>query len=151
MAPPTVYAQHFHHFRSCLLLAFAAYIYSMKKLSLFIMSVLYVGAGLNHFWHPEIYLRIMPPWLPWHNELVVISGVYEIAVGLLLLFSSTRRLAAWGVILFLIAVFPANIQMMLNFWKESNPKLWISIVRLPLQIILIWWAHSFTKNSKLKT
>ena len=115
------------------------------------MSVFYVGAGLNHFWHPEFYLIIMPPWLPWHNVLVVISGVCEILFGLLLLFSLTRRLAAWGIILLLIAVFPANIQMMLNYWNESNPKLWISIVRLPLQIILIWWAYSFTKNIKIKS
>lgn len=115
------------------------------------MSLLYIVAGVNHFWNPEFYLRIMPPWLPWHNELEVISGVCEILFGLLLLFSSTRRLAAWGIILLLIAVFPANIQMMLNYLRESNPKLWVSIIRLPLQIILIWWAYSFTKNIKLKT
>lgn len=123
----------------------------MKTLSLFVMSVFYIAAGVNHFWHPEFYLRIMPPWLPWHNELVVISGVCEILLGLLLLFSSTRRLAAWGIILLLIAVFPANFQMMLNYWNESNSELWISILRLPLQILLIWWAYSFTKNIKLKT
>ncbi len=134
-----------------LLLTLAAYIYDMKKRSLFVMSVLYIGAGINHFWHPEFYLRIMPPWLTWHNELVVISGVCELSFGLLLLFSSTRRLAAWGIILLLIAIFPANIQMMVNYWNKSNPKLWISILRLPLQIILIWWAYSFTKNTKLNT
>ena len=110
------------------------------------MAVLYVLAGLNHFWHPEFYLSIMPIWLPWHTELVLISGVFELSLGLLMLFSSTRRAAAWGIILLLILVFPANIQMMLNYWKESNPNLWISIVRLPLQILLIWWAYSFTKN-----
>ena len=133
------------------LLAFAAYIYRMKKLSLFVMSVFYVTAGVNHFWHLGFYLRIMPPWLPWHNELVVISGICEISFGLLLLFSSTRRLAAWSIILLLIAVFPANIQMLLNYLNESNPKLWISILRLPLQIILIWWAYTFTKDNRLKT
>jgi uncharacterized membrane protein len=123
----------------------------MKKFSLFVMSVFYVGAGVNHFWHPQYYIRIMPFWLPWHNELVLISGICEILFGLLLLFSSTRRLAAWGIILLLLAVFPANIQMMLNYWNESNPQLWISILRLPLQIILIWWAYMFTKNINLKT
>ncbi len=123
----------------------------MKKFSLFAMSVFYVAAGINHFWHPEFYLRIMPPLLPWHFDLIEISGACEISFGLLLLFSSTRRLAAWGIILLLIAVFPANIQMMLNSWGESNPKLWISIARLPLQIVLIWWAYSFAKNSKVKS
>ena len=123
----------------------------MKKLSLFVMSVFYMGAGVNHFWHSEFYLRIMPPWLPWHNELVIISGVCEVGFGMLLLFSSTRKLAAWGIVLLLIAIFPANIQMMLNYYNESNPKLWITILRLPLQIILILWAYSFTKNISLET
>lgn len=130
--------------------ALEAYIYSMKKISLFVMAVLYVAAGINHFWHPEFYLIIMPPWLPWHKELVVISGVCEIVFGLLLFLPTTRKLAAWGIILLLIAVFPANIQMAINYFNESNPKLWISILRLPLQLILIWWAWSFTKNSKIK-
>ena len=133
-----------------LILTLVTYICSMKKLSLFIMSVFYIGAGINHFWNPEFYLRIMPPWLPWNNELVVLSGVCEAFFGVLLLFSSARRIAAWGIILLLIAIFPANIQMMLNYWNESNPMLWISILRLPLQIILIWWAYSFTKKIKLK-
>lgn len=93
----------------------------------------------------------MPPWLPWHNELVVISGVCEIVLGLLLLFTTSRRLAAWGIIVLLLAVFPANIQMMLNYWNESDPALWIAILRLPLQIILIWWAYTFTKNANPKT
>ena len=114
------------------------------------MSVFYVAAGVNHFWHPEFYLNIMPAWLQLHNELVVISGVFEIIFGLLLLFHLTRRPAAWGIILLLIAVFPANIQMMLSYWEESNPNLWVSIVRLPLQIVLILWAYSFTRDSKVK-
>jgi uncharacterized membrane protein len=45
----------------------------------------------------------------------------------------------------LIAVFPANIQMTINYANEHNPDLWISIVRLPIQILLIWWAWVYTK------
>ncbi len=114
------------------------------------MIAFYVGAGINHFWHPESYLRLMPPWLPWHNALVMISGVFEICFGLALIFSATRKRAAWGIILLLIAVFPANIQMAINYYNEANPNLWIAIVRLPLQIVLIWWAYTFTKISNQK-
>lgn len=118
----------------------------MKKLSLYIMAVFYFAAGLNHFWHPEFYLKIMPPWLPWHKELVLISGICEMLFALLLIFPGSRKLGAWCIILLLIAVFPANVQMMINYLNESNPKLWIAIARLPLQIILIWWAYGFTKG-----
>lgn len=114
------------------------------------MIVLYIAAGINHFWHPESYIGIMPPWIPWHKELVILSGIFEICVAFLLLFSSTRRFAAWGIILLLIAVFPANIQMLINFKNESNPNLWVAIIRLPLQIVLIWWAYGFTKRKEVK-
>lgn len=112
------------------------------------MSLLYVLAGINHFWHPVFYLKIMPPWLGAQEILIYISGVCEILFGLLLIPVKTRKLAAWGIILLLIAVFPANIQMMINYLHENNPKLWMAILRLPLQILLVLWAYSFTKKTE---
>ncbi len=109
------------------------------------MVLLYLAAGINHFIHPQYYIQIMPPWIGWHKELVFITGLLEIIIALLLVFIPTRRIAAYGLIVFLIAVFPANVQMMLNYWKENNSLLWLSIIRLPLQILLIWWAYTFTK------
>ena len=110
------------------------------------MSVFYFFAGINHFWHPGIYLSIMPPWLGFHDALVIISGACEVLFALFLLPGQTRRFAAWGIILLLIAVFPANIQMMLNYGHENNPNLWIAILRLPIQLLLVWWAYTFTKE-----
>ena len=120
--------------------------HSMRKVSLYTMSIFYFAAGINHFWHKEFYLKIMPSWIEFHEILVIISGVCEILFALLLLPSLTRRFAAWGIIFLLIAVFPANIQMMLNYLHEHNSRLWISILRLPIQIILVWWAYTFTKK-----
>jgi uncharacterized membrane protein len=88
----------------------------------------------------------MPPWLIYQDYLVFVSGIFEVFFALLMIFSQTRRLGAWGIILLLIAVFPSNVQMMLNYYHEKNPFLWIAIVRLPLQIPLIWWAYSFAKR-----
>ena len=115
------------------------------------MSLLYAAAGINHFIHPGTYQKIMPPWLSLHKELVFISGVCEILFALLLLFPLTRRIAAWCIIALLVAVFPANIQMMLNYRQENNPLLWLSLLRLPLQIVLIAWAYQFTKPVAEKT
>ncbi|MDZ4664657.1 MAG: DoxX family protein [Bacteroidota bacterium] len=114
------------------------------------MSLFYLVVGIMHFVNSEVYLRIMPPWIPWHYELVLVSGVCEVVFALLLVFPPTKRLGAWCIIGLLIAVFPANIQMMINYIHESNPKLWIAIVRLPLQILLIWWAYRFTKKQPTK-
>ena len=110
------------------------------------MVLIYVAAGIYHFVNPKMYLKIMPPILPFPKELVYITGIFEIVFGLLLLPESTRPLGAWLIIALLIVIFPANIQMAVNFWQRKNPYLWIAIARLPLQFILIWMAWLFTKN-----
>ena len=118
----------------------------MKKASLYIMVALYVSLGINHFINPAFYQKIMPPYLPFHSFLIFISGVFEILFALFLLSEKTRRLGAWLIIGLLIAIFPANIQMMLDFWQNKNPHLWAAILRLPLQFVLIWWAWIYTKR-----
>lgn len=115
-----------------------------KKLSLGCMLLLYITAGVYHFIKPELYISIMPPWLPFHLALVYISGAAEILLAVLLMFSSTRRIAAWGIVALLIAVFPANIQMLLQYLHTQHPHTWMAFVRLPLQLLLISWAYSFT-------
>jgi uncharacterized membrane protein len=119
----------------------------MQKVSLYTMSLMYIAAGINHFWHKAMYLPIMPNWLGYHEALIILSGIFEIVLGSLILPLATRRLAAWGIILLLVAVFPANVQMLYNFIATNNPYLWLTIVRLPLQILLIWWAYTFTKKN----
>ena len=123
----------------------------MKQLSLYVMIAAYILAGVNHFINPGLYISIMPPWLPWHRELVILSGICEILFAVLMIFPSTRRLGAWCIILLLLAVFPANIQMMINFIREDNKDLWITVIRLPIQILLIWWAYIFTKKVSVRS
>ena len=118
----------------------------MKLILLYIMAALYVAAGIYHFVNPKMYQRIMPSYLPWHIPLIYISGVCEIVFALLLIPESTRPIAAWLVIALLIAVFPANIQMAVSFWQKQRPTLWIALVRLPLQLVLIWWVWIYTKK-----
>ncbi|MEP6512388.1 MAG: DoxX family protein [Parafilimonas sp.] len=119
---------------------------NFKKASLYIMGVLYVFAGINHFVHPHLYEEIIPSWLPCHPALIFISGACEIILGTLLIPFITRRFAAWGIVALLIVVFPANVQMMLNYLHSHNTYLWLAIIRLPLQAMLIWWAWLFTKK-----
>ncbi len=119
----------------------------MKMVFLYLMAAAYLAAGIYHFVQPGFYKKLMPNYLPYHIQLIYISGVCEILLGLLLLPASTRIFAAWGVIALLIAIFPANIQMAINFWQRKNPHLWIALLRLPLQFLLIWWAYIYTKNT----
>lgn len=118
---------------------------SARRVSLILMILLYLAAGINHFWHEHIYETIMPPYLPYPTQLVYISGACEILVALLLIPAGTRTVSAWLIVLLLIAIYPANIQMTINYWYEHNPYLWITLVRLPIQFLLIWWAWTFTR------
>lgn len=120
------------------------YFQVMKDWLLYGMAVLYVAAGIYHFVRPKIYVKIVPPWLPSPLMLVYISGVIEIVLGLLLLPESTRSFAAWGIILLLIAIFPANIQMLSNYRRRHHPQTWVTVLRLPLQLALIYWAWLYT-------
>jgi len=118
----------------------------MQQLSLYSMIILYILAGINHFWHPRMYMKIMPSYLPWHLPLVYASGICEIAFALLLIPASTRWLAAWLLIALLIAIFPANVQMTIDYSRRHNPYTWLTILRLPVQLLLIAWAWQFTKR-----
>lgn len=107
------------------------------------MSGLYIMGGVMHFVASKFYLRIMPRYIPYHNALVVISGVIEIVLGILLLFPAYRVLAAWGIIALLIAIFPANVNHLTSAKPGKGPPLWVLYLRLPLQGVLIWWACLF--------
>lgn len=120
----------------------------LKLISKYLLCVFFVAAGLNHFINPAFYLKIMPPYLPWHLFLVYLSGFFEVALGALLLVPSFTRTAAWGLIALLVAVFPANIHMATNpqIYPDINPlALWL---RLPLQAVLIAWAFWHTRQVK---
>jgi uncharacterized membrane protein len=118
----------------------------MHKIFLYLMSVFYVAAGVNHFVNPAWYIRIIPAWLPNPPLLNHISGACEIIFGLLLIPETTRSIAAWLIIVLLIAIFPANIQMSIQFYNKQHPYLWLTIARLPLQFALMWWAWQYTKT-----
>jgi len=114
----------------------------LKTVSLGIMSLFYILSGINHFLATEIYLAIMPPYIPFHLELVYLSGVIEILLGLLLLIKKTRKWAAWGIILLLIAIFPANIYHLTSGGAGLGTPIWALWLRLPFQLLFIWWAYS---------
>lgn len=115
----------------------------MSKISLYLQSFLYILAGINHFRNERFYLKSMPDYLPYHKELVFWSGVAEVVLGIGLLFTQTKSFAAWGIILLLVAVFPANLFMLTSGKFNKIPR-WFLILRLPLQMFLMAWAYSFT-------
>ena len=103
------------------------------------LAALFAAAGVAHFRVPEPFVKIVPPALPSPYVLVYVSGIFEILGGLGILLESTRTVAGWGLVLLLLAVFPANIYMATAGIKiggfPSQP--WMAWARLPLQFVLI--------------
>ncbi|MGI8468941.1 MAG: DoxX family protein [Pyrinomonadaceae bacterium] len=120
---------------------------TLKKILKWLFGIAFVLAGINHFISPNFYLRMMLPVLPLPLFLIYLSGVFEIALGILLLIPKFSRLAAWGLIALLIAVYPANIYMAMNtrLFPEFSPA--AQYIRLPIQFLLIALAYWFTKNN----
>ena len=116
-----------------------------KEVLKWLYGVLFAFAGANPFVSTDFYVRIMPPYLPWHLPLVYGSGVCEFALGVMLLIRRVERFAAWGMIALIVAVTPANVHMALNaelYPAFSPTALW---VRLPLQLVLIAWAYWYAR------
>ena len=120
---------------------------TIKTISQWLLAVLMVFAGMMHFVSPSFFLKIMPPYLPFHLELVYLSGVFEIGLGICLLIPRFSRFAAWGIIALLIAVFPANIYLYQH--QEIVPASpTVHLLRLLIQGVLIWMAFWHTRKSE---
>ena len=111
---------------------------------------MFIAVGVSHFVNPAFFIAIMPPYVPWHRELVLLSGVAEAALGVLVLPARTRRLATWGLIALLVAVFPANVHMALNPELFATIPSWLLWARLPLQGVMGWWVYGVGRAEKLK-
>ena len=72
------------------------------------MALLYIAVGVKHFTDVDFFVSIMPDYLPWHEELVYVSGFLEILFGTGLAFNRSRKVAAFGIVLLLVAVFPLH-------------------------------------------
>lgn len=105
-----------------------------------LLGVVLVLQGINHFVLDAEMARWIPSWLPAPLLMVQLSGIAEIVLGAALFVPRLRRLAGWGIVALLIAVFPANIEMARR--PELLPQVpeilfWI---RLPLQLGFVWWV-----------
>ena len=130
------------------------FIFFLKKITILIFSMFYIGVGLAHFINPDIFLIIMPPYLPFHLELVYLSGFLEVLFGFLLLFKKYRLFAGYGLVLLLIAVFPANFYLFQSelardaYGLITKQQAFIRMLFQPLLIIVAYWHSQEDYNPK---
>ena len=121
----------------------------IKVISKTLLAFFLIIAGTLHFVRPEFFLKIMPPYLPLHKELVLLSGAVEILLGVSLLIPRLSRIAAWGIMTLMFAVFPANIYLFQHQEILPAPPL-VHMLRLPMQAVFILWAYWHTRSDNEK-
>lgn len=124
----------------------------LKLITVYAMALLYIAVGVKHFADVDFFMAIMPDYLPLHKELVYLSGFFEVLFGFLLVFKATRKYGAYGVILLLVAVFPANIYLAMSDAAQQalGATQQDTLIRLPFQIplILIAFWHSQAQSKQ---
>ncbi len=109
------------------------------RIGALVVAALFLASGVLHLVNPSAFLWLMPPWLPLKTELIVISGVMELASAFGLIFK--LRWAPLLTVLTLLAVWPANWWFAIDS-LTSNPEIaLIAWLRLPLQLPLLYWAY----------
>ena len=107
------------------------------------VTIWFAIGGIMHFANPEPFLRIMPPYIPYHLACVYISGAFELLGAIGLWVKALRSLAGYGLMALTIIVTLANVHMYQH--PELFPSIpeWLLLVRFPVQaalIWLIWWC-----------
>jgi uncharacterized membrane protein len=114
---------------------------------LLVQAVLYIGQGINHFWHSAMVVGLMPMHYAHPYALVLLSGSAEILGGIGLLVEGTRRMAAWGLILMLVIYFDVHISMLMHAGRFPSIPLWLLYARIPFQFVFIAWAWAYTRGA----
>ncbi len=110
----------------------------------YLFAGFFILAGVAHFLKTDVYVKVVPPYLPWPKSVVLLSGAASVILGTALLAPRVSRIAAWGIIAFLVAVFPSNVHMALHPEIFSNVPVWLLWARLPFQAVLIGWSYRYT-------
>lgn len=113
--------------------------------SRYALAAFMAGAGLTHFVAPGFYERIVPKWFGHEQAAVRWSGAAELLCGALVALPRSKRVGAWLTLVVLLAVYPANIQMVVDAGRPASGEDWVAWIRLPLQLPLIRWAYRHTR------
>lgn len=111
---------------------------SGRRLGLGFVVLFFLLGGIGHFVATDFFVAIMPPYLPWHREIVWVSGAVELVLALALLVPHWRPTVGRLLILLIALVSLANVHMAMN--PELFPQIpkWALYLRLVLQVALVW-------------
>lgn len=110
---------------------------------LYFMALIYIFAGIMHFFKPKAFMRIMPRYLPKHRLLVYISGILEVILGIGLCIPVFKTISIYSIIIMLIIFLSVHFYMLSGKKAAAGIPKWVLILRIPLQFVLMYWAYSY--------
>lgn len=117
-----------------------------RRIQIISMSLIYIFAGIYHFINPVFYTSIIPDYFEEKQFLIALSGLIEILLAIFLLFKETRKFASILIILMLLVfLFAIHFPMVVDYYDTQNRYLWLSIIRIPIQLLLILWAFRISR------
>jgi len=114
-----------------------------RRLGLGFVFLWFFIGGLAHFFFTELEMSIVPPWVPWPREAVLLTGALQLLGALGVVWRPTRRAAGWGLFALTLGVTPANVYMLQRADLFPQIPYWVLVARLPLQhvdVALIAWS-----------
>ena len=123
----------------------------MPRIPVTIVALYFLIGGVSHLINPDVFIAMMPDYLGYHSELVLISGVFEILGAIGILIPQTRLLACYGLLALIIAVSPAHIHMALYTERYPDIPELVLYLRIPLQFLFFWFVWWAIKPERLRT
>jgi len=108
----------------------------------YLLAAVYFLVGVVHLRSPDVFLPIVPEWVPFPRETVLATGACEIAGAVALLTARLRYAAGVMLALYAVCVFPANVKHALESVELGGTKFtwWYHAPRLAFQPVFVWWA-----------
>ena len=111
----------------------------------YVFPITFFIAGMFHLLKPKAFMRIMPLYIPYHKEIVYISGIFEILVAIGLLLPQYQKLSIIIAMVMLFLFFPVHVHMLINKKASLNLPRSLLIFRLVLQFVLIYWLSIYIR------
>lgn len=114
---------------------------SGRRIARLLLATFYAAAGIIHLTNPAPFVGVTPAWVPHPAEVVMATGLCELAGAIGLLTLRWRKAAGWGLALYAVCVYPANIQHAVHdLGGGTGLGWWYHAPRLFLQPLILWWA-----------
>jgi len=121
----------------------------MKALDFILRGLLFLvffSTGLGHFLETDFYMKMMPPYIPFHVAIVLVTGFCEFLMAIFIIIPETKKFAAKAMVIFLLSYLPAVFHIMTNMAAFPEVSRQLMLFTLPahfLMIIMSWYLSGW--------